>query len=144
MRTGTGCGTGLLVRPASDRVTSRSLRGASRSARRRASVVPPRMSTRVPMALSSPMAPAAPRRWLAIVGIGEDGADGLSPVARNLVSGAEVVFGGKRHLALAGALIRGEARAWPSPFEQGITQVLAARHRAVCVLASGDPFHYGV
>ena len=96
------------------------------------------------MALSSPIAPAAPRRWLSIVGIGEDGADGLSPVARSLVSGAALVFGGRRHLALAGALIRGEARAWPSPFEQGVAQVLAARGRSVCVLASGDPFHYGV
>jgi precorrin-6Y C5,15-methyltransferase (decarboxylating) len=95
------------------------------------------------MALSSPVAPAAPRRWLSIVGIGEDGAEALSPVARNLVSGAEIVFGGKRHLALAGSLIRGEARVWPSPFEQGVAQVLAARGRSVCVLASGDPFHYG-
>jgi precorrin-6Y C5,15-methyltransferase (decarboxylating) len=86
----------------------------------------------------------APRRWLSIVGIGEDGADGLSPVARNLVSGAELVFGGRRHLALAGALIRGEARAWPSPFDEGVAAVLAARGRRVCVLASGDPFHYGV
>ena len=89
------------------------------------------------------MAPAAPRRWLSIVGIGEDGADGLSPVARDLVSGADIVFGGKRHLALAGALIRGEAHAWPSPFDEGVAQVLAARGRRVCVLASGDPFHYG-
>jgi precorrin-6Y C5,15-methyltransferase (decarboxylating) len=85
----------------------------------------------------------APRRWLSIVGIGEDGADGLSPVARSLVSGAEIVFGGRRHLALAGGLIRGAARAWPSPFDEGVAQVLAARGRAVCVLASGDPFHYG-
>lgn len=57
---------------------------------------------------------------------------------------AELVFGGKRHLQLAGALIRGVARAWPSPFEHGIEEVLAARGRAVCVLASGDPFLYGV
>jgi len=68
----------------------------------------------------------------------------LSPVARNLVAGAELVFGGQRHLALAGTLIRGEARAWPSPFEEGVAAVLAARGRSVCVLASGDPFHYGV
>src|SRR5262249_8541215 len=145
-RTGTGCGTGLLVRPASDRRTSRSRRGANRSVNCRASVVPPRMRMResFPMALSSPITPAAPRRWLSIVGIGEDGTDGLSPVARNLVAGAEILFGGKRHLELAGALIRGEARPWPSPFAQGVAQVLAARGRSVCVLASGDPFHYGV
>jgi precorrin-6Y C5,15-methyltransferase (decarboxylating) len=96
------------------------------------------------MALSSPIAAAAPRRWLSVVGIGEDGADGLAPVARALISGADIVFGGKRHLALAAALIRGEARAWPSPFEAGIADVVAQRGRQVCVLASGDPFHFGV
>jgi precorrin-6Y C5,15-methyltransferase (decarboxylating) len=87
---------------------------------------------------------AAPRRWLSIVGMGEDGAEGLSPIARGLVSDANIVFGGQRHLALAGALIRGAARPWPSPFEQGVAEVLAQRGKAVCVLASGDPFHYGV
>jgi precorrin-6Y C5,15-methyltransferase (decarboxylating) len=98
------------------------------------------------MALADPIGRdiAAPRRWLSIVGIGEDGADGLSPVARGLVANAELVFGGKRHLQLAGPLIRGAARPWPSPFERGIAEVLAARGRAVCVLASGDPFFYGV
>ena len=87
---------------------------------------------------------SCPRRWLAIVGIGEDGAEGLSPIARALVSDAAVVFGGKRHLALAGALIRGEACAWPSPFEHGIAAVTARRGSQICVLASGDPFHFGV
>jgi precorrin-6Y C5,15-methyltransferase (decarboxylating) len=98
------------------------------------------------MALVDPLAPetAAPRRWLSIVGIGEDGVDGLSPVARGLISGAEIVFGGKRHLALASPLIRGAARPWPSPFERAAEEVLAHRGRQVCVLASGDPFHYGV
>ena len=98
------------------------------------------------MALADPIGRdiAAPRRWLSIVGIGEDGADGLSPIARGLVANAELVFGGKRHLQLAGAVIRGAARPWPSPFERGIAEVLAARGRAVCVLASGDPFFYGV
>ena len=92
------------------------------------------------------MASAAPRRWLAIVGIGEDGVAGLSPAARALVEGADMVFGGERHLGLAASLIGGEARAWPSPFERGVDDVLAQRKRGthVCVLASGDPFCYGV
>jgi precorrin-6Y C5,15-methyltransferase (decarboxylating) len=88
--------------------------------------------------------PASSRRWLSIVGIGEDGIDGLSAVARGLVSGADIVFGGARHLALAAPLIRGEAKPWPSPFSRGVEEVLAARGRNVCVLASGDPFFYGV
>jgi precorrin-6Y C5,15-methyltransferase (decarboxylating) len=87
---------------------------------------------------------AAPRRWLSIVGIGEDGVSGLNPVARGLISRAKLVFGGKRHLALAASLIRGAARPWPSPLERGIEEVLAHRGEDVCVLASGDPFLYGV
>ena len=96
--------------------------------------------------MADPIEPhiAAPRRWLSIVGIGEDGVDGLSPAARGLVSAADIVFGGERHLALAAPLIHGTARAWPSPFEQGIEEVLSHRGGNVCVLASGDPFHFGV
>jgi precorrin-6Y C5,15-methyltransferase (decarboxylating) len=87
---------------------------------------------------------AASPRWLSIVGIGEDGVDGLGAVARGLVSGAEIVFGGKRHLDLAGALIRGAVRPWPSPFDRAVAEVVEQRGRPVCVLASGDPFFYGV
>ena len=87
---------------------------------------------------------AAAPRWLSIVGIGEDGVEGLSTAARGLVSGAEIVFGGKRHLALAGPLIRGAVRPWPSPFDSAVADVLAQRGRRVCVLASGDPYHYGI
>jgi len=54
------------------------------------------------------------------------------------------VFGGKRHLALVGALVRGVARHWPSPFDRAVEEVLAQRGRQVCVLASGDPFWHGV
>jgi precorrin-6Y C5,15-methyltransferase (decarboxylating) len=86
--------------------------------------------------------PAPVGRWLSIVGIGEDGVEGLSATARGLIADAEIVFGGARHLALAAPLIRGEARRWPSPFS--VDEVLAARGHQVCVLASGDPFHYGV
>jgi precorrin-6B C5,15-methyltransferase / cobalt-precorrin-6B C5,C15-methyltransferase len=98
------------------------------------------------MSLADPPLPesAAPRRWLSIVGIGEDGVAGLGPVACGLISAAEIVFGGKRHLGLAAALIRGAARPWPTPFEAAVAEVVAHRGRRVCVLASGDPFHYGV
>jgi precorrin-6Y C5,15-methyltransferase (decarboxylating) len=87
---------------------------------------------------------AASPRWLSIVGIGEDGVEGLSASARGLISGAEIVFGGRRHLALAASLIRGAARPWPSPFDGAADEVTAHRGRPVCVLASGDPFQYGV
>lgn len=85
----------------------------------------------------------ATAKWLAIVGIGEDGLLGLGEDARRAISHAEVVFGGPRHLALAAAAITGEAREWPSPFDAAMAQVLALRGRKVCVLASGDPFWHG-
>jgi precorrin-6Y C5,15-methyltransferase (decarboxylating) len=88
--------------------------------------------------------PASPSRWLSIVGVGEDGVEGLSATARGLIGAADIVFGGERHLRLAASLIKGEAKPWPSPFSLGIDEVLASRGRQVCVLASGDPFHYGV
>lgn len=84
------------------------------------------------------------QRWLSLIGIGEDGADGLSPVARTLINGAELVVGGARHLALADLLIRGRKMPWPSPITDGFQEIVACRGRPVAVLASGDPFHFGV
>lgn len=88
------------------------------------------------------MPAAAP--WLTIVGIGEDGLAGLSDAAKAAIAKAEIVFGGVRHLELASAAIAGKARRWLSPFERSVEAVVAARGRPVVVLASGDPFFFGV
>jgi precorrin-6B C5,15-methyltransferase / cobalt-precorrin-6B C5,C15-methyltransferase len=82
-------------------------------------------------------------RWLGLVGIGEDGIDGLVPAARELIAQAEFVLGGKRHLALAGSL-KAETMIWPSPIENALDAIEAHRGRSVSVLASGDPFFFGV
>jgi len=83
-------------------------------------------------------------RWLAIVGIGEDGAEGLSAAARALITNAKLVVGGKRHLALADGLPSGERMTWPSPIAESISAILAHRGEPVAVLASGDPYCFGV
>jgi len=83
-------------------------------------------------------------RWLSIVGIGEDGVAGLTPVAQKLVASAELVVGGRRHLELAQPLVAGRALAWPSPIANAVPEIARHRGRPVVVLASGDPFHYGV
>ncbi len=85
-----------------------------------------------------------PGRWLTIIGIGEDGVPGLSAAAADHLSRAAVVFGGRRHLDLARSLIVGERRAWASPIEDTFPALLARRGSPTCVLASGDPFHYGI
>src|ERR1700719_4432810 len=154
-RTGTGCAAGVAVRPASDSVMSRSARPARRPANCRASAVPPRMRMRAmpdskrsvsktPRPEATGPDTAASPRWLSIVGIGEDGVEGLSPVARGLIGAAEIGFGGRRPLGLAAPLIRGATRPWQSPFDAAPDEVLHHRGRQICVLASGDPFHYGV
>ncbi len=84
------------------------------------------------------------QRWLSIVGIGEDGVEGLSSVARHLVHSAELVVGGARHLELANSLIQGRSLAWPSPLSDAFDEIKRHRGRSVVVLASGDPFHFGV
>jgi precorrin-6B C5,15-methyltransferase / cobalt-precorrin-6B C5,C15-methyltransferase len=84
------------------------------------------------------------QRWLSIVGIGEDGVEGLSSVARRLIASAELVVGGARHLELAGDLVRGRRLAWPSPMSDAFSEVKRHRGQPVAVLASGDPFHFGV
>ncbi|WP_158815610.1 precorrin-6y C5,15-methyltransferase (decarboxylating) subunit CbiE [Methylocapsa sp. S129] len=82
-------------------------------------------------------------RWLSIIGVGEDGLDGLSPAARRLIAQASLVVGGARHLKLAG-LAGDKTLTWPSPIDDAMPVVLARRGEPVCVLASGDPFFFGV
>jgi precorrin-6Y C5,15-methyltransferase (decarboxylating) len=82
-------------------------------------------------------------KWLSLIGIGEDGIEALSPAARTLLAQAHLVVGGARHLALAGPL-SAEIMTWPSPLAGAIPKILARRGSPVCVVASGDPFFYGV
>ena len=82
--------------------------------------------------------------WLSIVGIGEDGLDGLGEAAKGAIANADYVFGGARHLDLAASIITGSPCPWLSPFSASVDAIVALRGKAVCVLASGDPFHYGV
>ncbi|QND63982.1 precorrin-6y C5,15-methyltransferase (decarboxylating) subunit CbiE [Mesorhizobium loti] len=83
-------------------------------------------------------------QWLTVVGIGEDGLAGLGDEAKQRIAQAEIIFGGKRHLALVAAFAKGEPRPWPVPFDAEMGDVLALAGRRVCVLASGDPFFHGV
>ena len=83
-----------------------------------------------------------PGPWLSIVGIGEDGLDGLSAAARRLLAGADLVAGGFRHLALVASLDKPTFE-WETPFAASIPKLLAHRGKRVVALCSGDPFWYG-
>jgi len=82
--------------------------------------------------------------WLTIIGIGEDGVEGLGRAAREALAGAEIIFGGRRHLDFLDDAIPGRRIAWPTPFSAAVDMILSHRGKAVVVLASGDPMLYGM
>lgn len=81
--------------------------------------------------------------WLTLVGIGEDGEAGLCRGAREALAQAALVVGGRRHLGLIGPSAA-ETLAWSSPLQDTYPAILARRGTPVAVLASGDPYCYGV
>jgi len=80
--------------------------------------------------------------WLAILGINEDG--WLSEPAQARLRAAELVVGGARHLALADSCVQGRRLTWSSPINETVAVIAGMRPRSVAVLASGDPYCYGV
>jgi precorrin-6B C5,15-methyltransferase / cobalt-precorrin-6B C5,C15-methyltransferase len=81
---------------------------------------------------------------LSVVGIGEDGWDGLGLAARTAIERAEVLVGSARQLALV-PMVTAERLTWPSPMLPFVDELLARyRDRVVVVLASGDPMLHGV
>ena len=81
--------------------------------------------------------------WLHVVGIGEDGMEGLLPATRAVVEAAEVIVGGDRHHKLSDN-VTAERVAWPSPFNALIEMLEGFKGRRVVVLATGDPLWFSV
>lgn len=80
--------------------------------------------------------------WLTIIGLGEDGPEGLSSASLKLLSEAEIVMGAKRHLSLLPDLAA-ECVEWPVPFSDGLPLLMSFKGRKTVALASGDPFWHG-
>nr|WP_232792619.1 precorrin-6y C5,15-methyltransferase (decarboxylating) subunit CbiE [Actinacidiphila yeochonensis] len=82
---------------------------------------------------------------MTVVGIGADGWEGLSGPARAALRAAETLLGARRQLGYLPPECPGERVAWPSPLRSALPGLLAAHAgRRVAVLASGDPFCYGI
>jgi precorrin-6B C5,15-methyltransferase / cobalt-precorrin-6B C5,C15-methyltransferase len=85
------------------------------------------------------------RHWLDVIGIGAEGPKGLAPELVRLIGEARLVVGGRRHLAMAADLVRGEAVPWSTPITATMGRLEAQRsHSPAVVLASGDPLWFGV
>jgi len=80
--------------------------------------------------------------WLTVIGLGEDGPDGLCSASREALAQAICIMGAERHLSL---LPESAAQriVWPVPFASGVEQLMARRGQPTVVLASGDPFWFG-
>jgi precorrin-6Y C5,15-methyltransferase (decarboxylating) len=79
-----------------------------------------------------------------VVGIGADGWGGLAPSARQAVQEAEVILGGRRHLAMLPP-VPASTVPWPSPLRERLPAVLEEYGgQRLVVLASGDPLLSGV
>ena len=81
--------------------------------------------------------------WLHIIGIGEDGLNGLTNATRAILETAEVIIGGERHHQLS-ATITAKRIAWPSPFEAMIDKIRSFEGKRVVILVTGDPLWYSV
>jgi precorrin-6Y C5,15-methyltransferase (decarboxylating) len=81
--------------------------------------------------------------WLTVIGIGEDGIEGLPPIHRATIAAAALIIGGERHLAMLGAT-KAETQTWASPLSKTVEEILKRRGKPVVVLATGDPMHFGI
>lgn len=79
--------------------------------------------------------------WLDVIGLGEDGLEGLAPPARRALDAAQVVIGAPRHHDLATAS-HARRLTWPSPFRAMIEELTALRGQKVAILVTGDPLWY--
>ncbi len=80
---------------------------------------------------------------ITVVGIGDDGWDGLTSPARAAIAGARTLIGGERHLDLIpGDATTAHRRAWPSPMAPLLDELPSLD--SPVVLASGDPMLHGV
>ena len=81
--------------------------------------------------------------WITVVGMGEDGMEGLGTAARIAVEAADVLAGGARHLAKVPGTDT-ERLTWDAGFPAALDRIAKLRGKRVVVLASGDPMHFGV
>lgn len=81
---------------------------------------------------------------ITVIGIGEDGYDGLSTIARQILETASVIFGGKRHIAMLPGSNIAIQNSWITPFEANMPLIEDCLDQNPVILASGDPMFFGV
>jgi precorrin-6Y C5,15-methyltransferase (decarboxylating) len=75
-----------------------------------------------------------------IIGIGDDGLEGLTGTTRRIVEQAELLIGEESTLPES---VGGEQLVLGGNLDDAVKQIAATHHRRIVVLASGDPLFYG-
>lgn len=82
---------------------------------------------------------------IVVIGIGEDGLEGLSQASRSALSASSIIYGGPRHLDMLDKDAPHERILWSKDLGADMEHIatLSADH-SVAVLASGDPMLHGI
>ena len=81
--------------------------------------------------------------WLTIIGIGDDGWNGLTRRQQDIITAAKYIFGGKRHLDFLPETSQAKLKPWPTPFSEGVSEIIALKGQSVVAIVSGDPMFFG-
>ena len=94
--------------------------------------------------------PDISKKWLRVIGIGEDGWDDLTTDAQDLLYESEIVLGGERHLKMLPDDWEGKRIVWTSPIREAVSNIVSWRPKdpasgqKIAIMASGDPLCYGI
>jgi len=84
-----------------------------------------------------------PAQKISIIGIGDDGLEGVPAAARRLIEAADLLIGAERTLALIPAG-KADRLAVGANLDEAVAKIAAAPNKQIAVLASGDPLFYGL
>ncbi|WP_417812252.1 precorrin-6y C5,15-methyltransferase (decarboxylating) subunit CbiE [Thalassospira alkalitolerans] len=81
---------------------------------------------------------------ITVIGIGEDGYDGLGNIAQQILESASIIFGGKRHIAMLPGSNIATQNSWITPFDANMPLIEECLDQNPVILASGDPMFFGI
>ncbi len=83
---------------------------------------------------------------LLIIGMGAQGMHSLTVDATRALFSADIIYTSSRLARMLPEPLKGKVRHWPVPFNAMVEEIAANRRqgRTVAVLATGNPFYYGV
>lgn len=82
--------------------------------------------------------------WLFVIGIGEEGWEGLSPQGRLILERVTLCFGATRHRDLLPKHLQEKVILFPTPLVEFWPLLAQRRFQETVVLASGDPLWHGI